>query len=456
MSALAILLKEAGWQITGSDNNFYEPISGYLKKNKINFNKNYRAENLSKKVDLVVIGKHAELIPEKNPEVKAVFNLGFKVKSLPEVLAMLAKDKNNIIISGSYGKSTCAALLAWCLIKANKNPSYFIGGIPIDFNSAHLGTGKDFVLEGDEYPSANWDKRSKFLHLNPSALLLISGEHDHLNIFPTEKSYKEPYKKLVAKIPKNGLLVFAYAGKNNKEIIKYAKCKKISYSLNNKKSNYYAENIKHGMITSFDLMRHGKKLINIKTKLLGNHNIENIVGCAALLLEQKIIKPADFIKAVKTFTGIKRRIELKNKQGLVPVYEGLGSSYSKTKAIFDALKLHFPKKRIIAVFEPHTFSWRNRGALKWYKTIFNGVEEVILLPPPIHGKTTHDQLSLDEIYNEVKKHVPTHKAKTEKEALALIKKIIKKDDVIALVSSGSLLGLSKSIPKIIENQKIFK
>ena len=456
MSALAILLKEAGWQITGSDNNFYEPISGYLKKNKINFNKNYRAENLSKKVDLVVIGKHAELIPEKNPEVKVVFNLGFKVKSLPEVLAMLAKDKNNIIISGSYGKSTCTALLAWCLTKANKKPSYFIGGIPIDFNSSHLGTGKDFVLEGDEYPSANWDKRSKFLHLNPSALLLISGEHDHLNIFPTEKSYKEPYKKLVAKIPKNGLLVFAYAGKNNKEIIKYAKCKKISYSLNNKKSNYYAENIKHGMITSFDLMRHGKKLINIKTKLLGNHNIENIVGCAALLLEQKIIKPADFIKAVKTFTGIKRRIELKNKQGLVPVYEGLGSSYSKTKAIFDALKLHFPKKRIIAVFEPHTFSWRNRGALKWYKTIFNGVEEVILLPPPIHGKTTHDQLSLDEIYNEVKKHVPTHKAKTEKEALALIKKIIKKDDVIALVSSGSLLGLSKSIPKIIENQKIFK
>ncbi|MEO5635116.1 MAG: hypothetical protein ABIS26_00080, partial [Candidatus Paceibacterota bacterium] len=106
--------------------------------------------------------------------------------------------------------------------------------------------------------------------------------------------------------------------------------------------------------------------------------------------------------------------------------------------------------RIIAIFEPHTFSWRNRGALKWYKDVFDGVSEVVLLPPPAHGKDSHDQLTFDEIYTEIKKYVSTRKAKTEKEALKIIKEITKKDDVIVLVSSGSLLGLTKSVPKLIE------
>lgn len=460
MSALAVLLKEYGWQVSGSDENSYEPIAGYLKRSKIKFSIKYAKKNVPKDADLVVIGNHVKLTKENNPEVKEAYRLygspaseRHPIKSLPEALSMISKNKKNMLITGSYGKSTCTALVSWCLIKSKKDPSYFIGAIPINLEqSSHLGSGKDFVLEGDEYPSAHWDRTSKFLHFNPSSVLLISATHDHVNMFPTEKSYKEPYKKLVAKIKEDGLLVFNNEEKNTQEIVKHAKCRKIGYSLS-KKNGWYAKNIKYGKITSFDLMRYTKKVTTIKTKLLGNHNIENIIGSGALLLENKKIKAQDFAKAVASFQGIKRRIELKTKKSSIPVYDGFGSSYDKAKVIFDALKLHFPKKRIVAIFEPHTFSWRNKRALKWYKTIFNDLGEVIILPPPGHGKNTHNQLTYNEIYNEVKQHTKAHKARTEKEALGVLKKIIKKNDIVALVSSGSMLGLSKSVPKLVEGLK---
>ncbi len=456
MSAAAVLLKEAGWKITGSDAGVYDPIAGYLKKNKIAFSVGHKAVNIPKDADLIVIGRHAKLVPNENAEVKAAFASGVPVKSLPEVLAMLSESKNNIIVAGSYGKSTATALISWCLMQAKKDPSYFIGAIPSGTGkSSHLGKGNEFVLEGDEYPSANWDDRSKFLHFSPASVLLISAEHDHLNVFPTEASYVAPYRKLAMKIPKSGLLVYAKNAKNTGKVAEHAKGRTVSYAFADKKparrggANWYAQNIQYGVQTSFDLMNGKKKVVRIKTKLLGNHNIENIIGVGALLLEQNLITPLQFAKAVAIFSGIKRRIELLTEKSAVPVYEGFGSSYQKAKVIFDALKLHFPKKRIVAVFEPHTFSWRNRGALKWYKDIFADVAEVILLPPPGHGATTHDQLSGKEIFAAIP-NTGKHYATTEKEALALLKKIVKKGDVLALISSGSLLGLSKSVPKALE------
>jgi UDP-N-acetylmuramate: L-alanyl-gamma-D-glutamyl-meso-diaminopimelate ligase len=456
MSALAILLKESGYVVTGSDNGFYEPISGYLKKNKISFAPKYSAKNIPKNADLIVIGKHAELTPEENEEVRQAFKSGIRVQSLPEAIALLSKDKNNLIVAGSFGKSTCTALTSWCLMEAKKNPSYFIGAVPIGWKlSSHIGSGEDFVIEGDEYPSSNWDNNSKFLHFKPNAVLLTSGEHDHKNVFKTEKSYVDPYKKLVAKIPKEGLLVFSLDGKNNKEIVRSSKSETLNYSLNNKQADWYAENIKYGVETSFDLINNGKKIIRIKTQLLGNHNLENIVGCGAFLLESKKITPVEFAKAVHGFQGIKRRIELLTSRSSVPVYEGFGSSYAKAKSVFDALKLHFPKKKIITVFEPHTFSWRNAEAKSWYRDIFNTSEEVIILPPPEHGKATHQQMSFLDIIKEVKKNkASTYPAQNEQEVLELLKNITTKDNIIVLMSSGSLLGLTRSVPKMIE--KMFK
>lgn len=457
MSALAVLLKESGWQVTGTDEDFFGPIPLYLKKNKILFYKKYNERNIPKDTDLVVIGNNIPLSVEENSEKKRAVKLGLKIQSLPETLAMLSRNTENIVVAGSSGKSTVTGLLSWCLFKGKKDPSYFIGALSLDLkNSSHIGKGNDFVLEGDEYTSSKNDQRSKFLHFDPTSVLLTSIRHDHVNVFPTEKSYKEPYKKLVKKIPKKGILVYSLDNKNNKEIAKYAKCKSVSYSLENKNANWYAQNIKYGIRPSFDLMskeKNGeKKIVMIKTNLLGKHNIENIIGAGALLLENKKITPKVFAKAISSFRGIKSRIELKSKKTKVQIYEGFGSSYEKAKAIFDTLRLHFPKRRIIAIFEPHAFSWRNRKFIKWYQTIFNNVDEVVMLPAASYGKKAKDQLTSVEVWQEAKKYKDIHIVKNEREGLEIINKLVKKDEVIALVSSGSLFGLNNSVPKLMEKK----
>lgn len=451
MSGLALLLKDKNCQVTGSDNGFYEPVAGLLKKNGIKFAPSYAAKNIPKNVDTIIIGKHASLNKEENEEVKAAFESGIKIQSLPEALADISTNKENTVVAGSYGKSTVTALLSWCLGVAKQNPSYFIGAVPLGFKTnAKLNKGKDFIFEGDEYPSANWDITSKFLYLNPTNLILISAEHDHLNVFPTEEDYIKPYKKLVALLPIDGLLVAAGEGKNVLEVVKKAKCKVVTYGLHTK-SKYYALNIKYGPITSFDLYNGKHKVTTLKTTLLGKHNIENVVGVAAFILEKNIITITQLQKGIETFKGLSGRIDLKTEKSSVLVYEGFGSSYSKAKSVFDALKLHHPTKKLITIFEPHTFSWRNKEAKKWYKDIFHTSDFIILLPPPEHGKNTHQQMTFQEITKEVKKaNKKVYALKSEEDTLNMLKKITKKDDLIVLVSSGSLLGLTISVPKLME------
>ncbi len=451
MSALALMLKQKGWQVTGSDEGFYDPVASLLKKNGIKFTPYHSTQNIPKDADLIVIGKHAKLVSEENEEVRTAFQSGIKIQSLPEALSDLAKKTENTIVAGSFGKSTVTALLAWCLESSKRDPSYFIGAVPLGFKTnAHLGKSKHFIFEGDEYPSSNWDERSKFLHLRPKNLILISAEHDHINIFPTEKDYIKPYKKLIALLPKNGILVASEEGKNVSKVIKDAKCKVINYGFT-RKSTWHPENISYGIKTSFDLIKGDKKIINLKTSLLGNHNIENIVGVSAFLLEKKLITPKELQKSIESFKGLSGRIDLKTKKSSVLVYEGFGSSYSKAKSVFNALKLHFPNKKLITIFEPHTFSWRNVETKKWYKDIFNTSDKVIILPPPGHGANTDNQMTFDEIIKEVKVNNPeTYPAQNEKQALLFVKKFVKKDDLIVLITSGSLLGLTTSVPKLME------
>lgn len=456
MSALAVIFKDAGWEVSGTDAYMKGIIPTYLKKNKITLYKEYSEKNIPKDVDLVIVGNNAPLSAEENSETRHAVASSMKIQSMPEALATLSQKTENTIVVGSSGKSSTAGLLAWCLLKAKKDPSYFIGALSIDLkNSGHLGKGKDFVIEGDEYTSSKTDPRSKFLHFEPMSVLLTSAAHDHVNIFPTEKSYKEPYKKLVSKIPKKGLLVYSLDGKNNKEIAGYATCRTVSYGLK-EKADWYAQNIKNGLESSFDLMHKeknkSKKVITIKTTLLGKHNIENIIGAGALLLENKKITPEVFAQSIATFHGIQNRLELKTKKSTVPIYQGFGSSYEKTKSIFDALRLHFPKHRVIAVFEPHAFSWRNRKFLKWYQDVFNNIDEVIMLPATGHGKKAKDQLTSTEVWREAKKYKNIRTVSSEKQALQIIEKISMKNDAIALVSSGPMFGLTESVPKLMEKK----
>ncbi len=452
MSGLAIMLKQKGFKITGSDEGIYEPVISMLRKNKIPFYTSHKKENIPEDADFIIIGKHATLTPETNVEVKAAFASGITIKSMPEAIGDLIKDKENTVVVGSFGKSTMTGLVAFALGAGKRDPSYFIGAVPLGFKqNARLGKGKEFILEGDEYPSANWDHNSKFLYMRPTNSIFISGEHDHVNVFPTERDYIKPYEKFMTLLPKNGLLVACRSAKNVAKISRLSRARVIYYGIH-EYTSYHAKNIIYGTITSFDLYKGKKKIVNLETTLLGLHNIENIIGASAFLLEKKLLTTNVLQKAIKNFKGLSGRLDLKTKKSSVLVYEGYGSSYAKAKSVFDAIKLHYPSKRLVTVFEPHTFSWRNESAKIWYKDVFSTSDIVLVLPPPTTGADTHKQLSYEDIVHTIREYNDhVYEIKNEEEGVNVLKKILKRDDLVALVSSGSLFGLSMSIPKLVES-----
>ncbi|QQR50122.1 hypothetical protein IPF86_03520 [Candidatus Nomurabacteria bacterium] len=453
MSGVASMLKQRGWEITGSDSGTYEPVFSYLVNQHISFSPHYAKENIPRDVDVIIIGKHAELVPEKNEEVKAAFDSGIRIASFPEIIRELAKDKETIVVAGSYGKSTCTALLAWCLKENGKDPSYFIGAVPLGFEeTAHLGDGELFIIEGDEYPSANWDLTSKFLYYTPSTLLLTSGEHDHLNIFPTEESYLKPYKKLLQNLPSDGLIVAAIEHPNIPQLLRETKSNKSTYSLANQ-NGWYAKNLIFDHITSFDLYHDEEKIISLETKLLGKHNIENCIGVSAVLLEKNLLTPNEIKFALASFEGLEGRINLKSQKTTVHIYDGFGSSYAKARSVFDALKLHFPNKKIITVFEPHTFSWRNKAALPWYDDLFRDSDNVVIFEPPTHGKASHEQSSFEEILDRVHIHTPQAiGVRTNTEATQFLNEKVGADDIVVLMSSGGLDNLPQTLPIFFEKK----
>lgn len=453
MSAVAILLKETGWDVTGSDANFYPPVSTYLENSQIKFFKGYKKENIPSGVDVIVIGKHAELTPELNEEVRTAFEIKVQIKSFAEILGEATKDRENIVIAGSYGKSTCATLLAWCLEYAHKEPGYFIGAIPITpTKSSVMGRGGFFIIEGDEYPSANWDDSSKFLHYHPSHLLLTSLAHDHVNVFKTVADYRAPFRKLINLLPIDGLLVACADGDEVIPTLKELGREAILYSVTNKAMPWHVENISYSEISSFDIIHANQKVAHISTELLGQHNIENILGVSALLLERGAVTAQVLEQAIQKFKAPQRRLNKISDQTIIPIYEGFGSSHDKAVSAIKAMRLHFPSKKLLVIFEPHTFSWRSRDALGWYDTVFSGVDKVLIYKPPLHGAQP-EQLQLGEILERVKKQdINVVGFESTAEGHKLFEETITKDSVILIISSGGFDGAIEDVKKITETK----
>lgn len=441
MSAVAKLLLEKGHTVSGSDEGFYPPISDYLIKHVIPCLTPYKKENIPEEVDYIVIGKHAKLTKESNDEVAYAFSLQKPILSFPEVLEMITKDRERIVIAGSYGKSTCSALIAHILSSAKKSPGYFIGAVPLTPQSnAKIGEGKEFILEGDEYPSLNWDSTSKFLYYHPKHLLLTALAHDHVNVFPTQEDYIKPFLKLIQEVPGDGKIVICLDEKIIAEKRKILPGKSITYGLT-PFATWSAKDINFGEKTSFTLTKQGKDIITLSTSLLGKHNIQNCIGVSALLLETNKVTKEELCTALSTFEGIVRRLDKKSTKTIIPIYEGFGSSIDKARSAIEAIKLHFPDRKLIILFEPHTFSWRNRNALPWYDSVFDGADEVFIYKPPEHGSQTHDQLTLDEIVLRVEKTSTSVTACDKKEIVLEKLKKIDTNSVVLILSSGDMDGL---------------
>lgn len=446
MSATAKLLQDAGWEVSGSDDDFYPPASDYVEKLGIEFHHGYEEGNIPENVDLVVIGRNAKLVPETNAEVAHAHEMGVEIKSFPEVIAELMNEQHRIVVAGSYGKSTVTSLATWVLAHAGKDPSYFIGAYPIDMEYTSKKTdGEVAVIEGDEYPTAHWDDSSKFLHFNADDVLLTSVEHDHVNVFPTYKDYVKPFVKLLKGMPEHGLLVACTDNGGVADILRHAP-QYITYGLD-EAALWRAENITYGETTVFDLIHDGQKVIQLETKLLGSHNVQNIVGVAALLLTRELVTPEELGTAIEAFSGVRRRLNKITTSSKVPAYEGFGSSYEKARAAIEAIKLHYPNKKQVVLFEPHTFSWRNRDALEWYDTVFKDVAEVLVFEPATQGAETHKQLTQQEIVERtIASGVPTQGVHDEESVRDALKSALSNDSVLLVLTSGNLHGILDNLP----------
>jgi len=449
MSAAALMMRDAGHEVSGSDAEAFPPMSTYVEGLGFPFHRSFDAANLPVGLDVLVLGASAKLGGEENPEVAEARRRGVTITTFPELVGEATAGRPNTVVAGSFGKSTCSALMAHVLREAGHDAGWMIGAIsPSLPATGHWGTEPQVVLEGDEYIVGPTDRRSKFVLYHPRDVLLTSLVHDHFNVFPTFADYEAPFRELLRLLPPDGLLaarehpaIRAIAGEAAGGIVWYdtEAC-----------DGWWAQEVTYGEVSRFTLVRPDGGKLTLSTLLLGEHNIENIVGVSAYLLERGLVSEAALQAAVASFGGIRRRLDRLTTRSLVPVIEGFGSSYEKARSAIEALLLHYPHRPLTVVFEPHTFSWRSRDALSWYDTVFEGAARVLVAPPPTHGAGTHHQSTFEEILaRTAATGVPVEGVRTAEEAIAALRGL-KGDEVVLLLSSGPLLGLPDALPPVFD------
>ena len=451
MAAAALMMREAGHTITGSDQDVFPPMSTYVEGLGFPVAWRFGAANLPDDLDVLVLGASAKLGGEANPEVQAARARGVRVTTFPELVGEATAGRANTVVAGSFGKSTCTALLAHILRESGRDAGWMIGAIsPSLPETGHWGSAPQVILEGDEYIVGPTDHRSKFVLYHPRDVLLTSLVHDHVNVFPTFADYETPFRELLRLIPADGLLM-ARESAPIRAVVGETAARVVWYDTD-PCDGWYAQDVTFGETSRFTLAGPGGRRIPLATTLLGEHNIENIVGVCAYLLERGLVEEGALSPAVQSFAGIRRRLDRLTKRSTVPVIEGFGSSYEKARSAIEAMLLHYPTRPLTVVFEPHTFSWRNRDALPWYDTVFEGVAKVLVIPPPHHGEGSHNQSSFAEILARVAATgVPVEGVETAEAATAALSRLTG-EEVVLLLSSGPLLGLPDSLPAVFDER----
>lgn len=422
MAPLAKAFKDQGWAVSGSDQeNVYPPVTDYLKKSSISFFRGYCSQNVPRDADLVVVGRSALLVDPKNPEYLEAKKTAVPVLSYPEVLQKYLIKKNSIVVAGTYGKTTIAALVSWIMLKADLNPSYAIGGEPLGIDDGVKIDSSDYsVVEGDETPALAETSPPKFFYYQPKYLLLTATKWDHPEVYKTHADYLGSFSKLVSFLPVDGLLVYNLDNVGE-EVVKKAKCKKISYSLNNTKADYF------------------RKSLNFQTLLLGKTNLENICGAIALAdqlgIEKKIIA-----EAVNSFKGVKTRLELLGEFGGRFVYWDIAQHPEKVKGSLAALRDHYQKNKIICVYNPSTTGLKYREGLAWLRGAFTAADRVIVgkvgFLKSIGKENRVTGYDLVKVISETQPNV-CYESSDEKIFQRLLRETGQKD-VVVFMSSGGL------------------
>ncbi|HEX5067410.1 MAG TPA: UDP-N-acetylmuramate:L-alanyl-gamma-D-glutamyl-meso-diaminopimelate ligase [Myxococcota bacterium] len=449
MGALAGLLHARGLSVTGTDEKLYPPMSTALERWGIPVREGFRAENvIDANPELVVIGN---AVRPDNPEARAAIDEGFPYRSFSDALYELAMaGRHSVVIAGTHGKTTTTSLVAYLLKATGRDPSLLVGGISLDFDgSFREGQGAHFVVEGDEYDTAFFDKTPKFLHYHPRTLLLTSVEFDHADIYRDLDHVKDAFRKLVSGMPADGTIVAATAHACVRDVVKGAPCRVIGYAADAPEAPaaWQARALSPDAAgTRFELWRDGARAAHASTPLHGGFNVENSLGALATVCALGVPQ-AEALAALPRFRGVKRRMEVRGTAGGVTVLDDFAHHPTAVAASLGAARARFPGRRVLAVFEPRSNTSRRAVFQNEYVDALAEADLVFVrrVPDaPIYSAfgEVRDRLSAERIVETLtQRGIPAVARESVDEIVESIGRSARSGDVVLVMSNGDFGGI---------------
>jgi UDP-N-acetylmuramate: L-alanyl-gamma-D-glutamyl-meso-diaminopimelate ligase len=436
MGALACMLRDLGFEVTGSDQKIYPPMSHFLKKKGIRIMDGFREENISYGPDLVIVGN---AVIKENPEVGKLHRLGLNFCSMPQALnRFVAGGKKTLLVSGTHGKTTTSSILAWILHEAGLDPSFMIGGILKNFDSNYrLGNGPYFVVEGDEYDTAFFDKGPKFLHFHPQMAVLTSVEFDHADIFDDLDHVKRTFQGFISGLSGSSLLLAYDGDKNVAGLIDSTHCRIENYGKNISSKWRLGPISVESPWTTFEIIKNNETLAAFKTRLFGEHNLLNALAVIAIADQLKI--PLQVITgALETFEGIKRRQEIRGEKRQITVIDDFAHHPTAVRETIRAVKSVHSTGRLIAVFEPRTNTSMRSIFQNEYPQSFEMADLICIRQPPLLKKIPPGQrFSSRQLVNDLKSRgKDAHYFPDTDAIIAFLSTTAKPQDLILIMSNG--------------------
>ncbi len=389
MGALACMLQELGYTVTGSDQHVYPPMSDFLRAKGIQIFEGFSEKHLASRPDLVVVGN---AVSKTNPEAQAMQAMELPYCSMPQAInRFAAAGKKQIVITGTHGKTTTSSFIAWMLQCAGLDPSFLIGGILADFQSNYkVGQGDWIVLEGDEYDTAYFDKGPKFLHYTPEVAVLTSVEFDHADIFTDLAHVKQAFGRFLERIPPHALLVACDGDANITELRPLCRSHVTLYGRETASDWALGEVKVDAPFTFFEVKYKGRLLGQFKTRMIGHHNLSNLLSGIAVGHHLQIDE-AHIRSALESFRGVKRRQEVRGVKNGIVVIDDFAHHPTAVKVTLEAVKSFYGPRRVVAVFEPRTNSSRRNVFQGIYPSSFDVADEICIRQAPLLEKIPEGQ-----------------------------------------------------------------
>jgi UDP-N-acetylmuramate: L-alanyl-gamma-D-glutamyl-meso-diaminopimelate ligase len=453
MASLAGMLKQRGFHVTGSDAAAYPPMSEFLRELDIPVAQPFAAKNLEPRPDLVVVGN---AMSRGNVELEQLLDQRIDFCSLPQLLHdEFLRGREVLVVAGTHGKTTTTSMLAWIFHSAGLQPSFLIGGMAENFGSSfHLGEGKHFILEGDEYDTAFFDKGPKFLHYFPDSLILTSVEFDHADIYKDLDAVETAFKRLVNLIPRRGRIVAfdgatveASESASLERSLAKAFCPVERYG-GGPRANWRVANLRFEPLrTTWNVLHDGKPWADLEFPLAGEYNVWNATAAAALAAAAGIPKE-EIAAALKTFKSVKRRLEVKAQVNGITIIDDFAHHPTAIAGTLKALRARYPSARLWAILEPRSNTLRRRVLQTDLAHSLAEADEVIVAGVfRLEAIPENERLELPALAAEIERN--GRRARLSADADAIVQNIapeMRSGDVVAILSNGGFGGIYEKLP----------